>query len=270
MAKSDVYESLGIAMPNEGDDVLEAPGHERREQGGLEAMLQGLGKARGKDDTRKRDEVAVAARAGNVDGLTRALPAWLEPIKKKLIEARKAGATLEDLRKQMLEWHPNTQALAGAFAENVEAGLRGESADETVTAQCNQYKHDEGCDKENRGSVRSSFKKLNEVAAVSDLKEYGIDKVYVDKNILGKSISRMRVTSDNAIAKLTAIFQKPYAISGVYKENGIKRINFYKSFNGKVRYVVFDLNGKHKGKITTYIPRATPTHLKQKGLSDIP
>lgn len=79
----------------------------------------------------------MAARAGNVDGLTRALPAWLEPIKKKLIEARKAGATLEELRKQMLEWHPNTQALAGAFAENVEAGLRGESADETVKAQCN-------------------------------------------------------------------------------------------------------------------------------------
>lgn len=45
-------------------------------------QLQGLGKRRGKDDTRKRDEVAVAARAGNVDGLTRALPAWLEPIKK--------------------------------------------------------------------------------------------------------------------------------------------------------------------------------------------
>lgn len=152
VAKSDVYESLGIAMPNEGDDVLEAPGHEQDTQGGLEAMLQGMSKARGKDDTRKRDEVAVAARSGNADGLTRALPAWLEPIKKKLIEARKAGATLEELREQMLEWHPNTQALAGAFADNVEAGLRGDSADETVTAQGNQYKHDEGCDKGNRAS----------------------------------------------------------------------------------------------------------------------
>ena len=137
VVKSDVYDSLGIAMPTEDDEVLEAPSHEQGAQGGVEAMLQGLGKGRGKDDTSKRDEVAVAARAGNVDGLTRALPAWLEPIKKKLIEARKAGATLEELREQMLEWHPNTQALAGAFAENVEAGLRGESADETVTAQCN-------------------------------------------------------------------------------------------------------------------------------------
>lgn len=170
----------------------------------------------------------------------------------------------------MLEWHPNTQALADAFAENVEAGLRGEGTEESVTAQCNQYKHDEGCDKGKRASVRSSFKKLNEVASVSELKEYGIDKVYVDKNILGKIISRMRVTSDNAISKLNAIFQKPYAKSGVYKENGIKRINYYKAFNKKVRYVVVDLDGKHKGKITTYIPRATPTHLKQKGLSDIP
>lgn len=43
----------------------------------------------------------------------------------------------------MLEWHPNTQALAGAFAENVEAGLRGESADETVTAQCNVEQKDQ-------------------------------------------------------------------------------------------------------------------------------
>ena len=43
----------------------------------------------------------------------------------------------------MLEWHPNTQALAGAFAENVEAGLRGESADETVTSQCNVEQKDQ-------------------------------------------------------------------------------------------------------------------------------
>ncbi len=265
VVKSEVYDSLGIAMPGKGDEVLEAPS--RQEQGGLEALLQGMGKG----DARKRDEVAVAARAQQAtDGLSRALPAWLEPIKKKLIEARKSGATLADLRKQMLEWHPNTQALADAFADNVEAGLRGESAAETLTAQCNQHEHDEGCDRGKRASVRSSFKKLNEVATISDLKEYGIDKVYVDKNILGKIISRMRVTSDNAIAKLNAIFQKPNVMSAVYQENGIKRINFYKAFNGRVRYAVVDLDGKHKGKITTYIPRATPTHLKQKGLSDIP
>lgn len=76
VVKSEVYDSLGISMPGKGDEVLEAP--HQQEQGGLEAMLQGMGKG----DTRKRDEVAVAARAGNVDGLTRALSAWLEPIKK--------------------------------------------------------------------------------------------------------------------------------------------------------------------------------------------
>ena len=62
-------------------------------------------------------------------------------LSKKLIEARKAGATLAELREQMLEWHPNTQALADAFAENVEAGLRG--GEEEVEAAnpygCNQY-----------------------------------------------------------------------------------------------------------------------------------
>ena len=43
---------------------------------------------------------------------------------KKLIEARKAGASFKELRKQMLTWLPDTDALAGAFAENMEAGLR--------------------------------------------------------------------------------------------------------------------------------------------------
>lgn len=41
----------------------------------------------------------------------------------------------------MLEWHPNTQSLADAFAENVESGLRGDT-EEVEAANpygCNQY-----------------------------------------------------------------------------------------------------------------------------------
>ena len=146
VVKSDVYDSLGIAMPSDGDDVLETP---TQQDNGLAGLLQGAGM--GKEEKPERDEVALAARASTrkVDGLTRALPAWLEPIKKKLIEARKAGATLAELREQMLEWHPNTQALADALAENVEAGLRGGEDEEKVEAQCNGFKHDDDCDKPN-------------------------------------------------------------------------------------------------------------------------
>lgn len=231
VAKSDVYESLGIAMPNEGDDVLEAPGHEQDAQGGLEAMLQGLGKARGKDDTRKRDEVAVAARAGNADGLTRALPAWLEPIKKKLIEARKAGATLEELREQMLEWHPNTQALAGAFADNVEAGLRGDeekveaSAGKTDSEDaghkigCNQYEDKPGCI-QSSNTKKNKQKKSNKVGKVNKkaifdvgsfrwLQDLGIKDgfVSVDGNIVREGIPRGRWTANNAARKINESLQ---------------------------------------------------------------
>ena len=52
----------------------------------------------------------------------------------------------------MLEWHPNTQALADAFAENVEAGLRGDDEEEVDAAKrCNQYVH--FC---NKGTTRES------------------------------------------------------------------------------------------------------------------
>lgn len=131
VVKTELYDSLGIAMPGEGDEVLEAP---TRQDNGLAGLLQGAGM--GKEEKPERDDVALAARASTrkVDGLTRALPAWLDPIKKKLIAARKSGATLEQLREQMLEWHPNTQALADAFAENVESGLRGDDEEDLEAA----------------------------------------------------------------------------------------------------------------------------------------
>ena len=43
----------------------------------------------------------------------------------------------------MLTWLPDTDALAGAFAENVEAGLRDEGDEDDVEAskRCNQFVH---------------------------------------------------------------------------------------------------------------------------------
>ena len=128
VVKSEVYDSLGIAMPGDDDEVLEAPSPQ---DGGLAGMLQGFGQ----QEPKSKDEVALAARSrSKQDALPAAMQAWLAPIKKKLIEARKAGASFEELREQMLKWRPDTDALAGAFAENVEAGLRGETEEELEAA----------------------------------------------------------------------------------------------------------------------------------------
>lgn len=194
-------------------------------------------------------------------------------VKKKLIEARRRGASFEELRELLKKSRPDTRALAGAFAANVMAGLRGERSGENEKVEashkkgCNQFKCRPGC---SRGSVRSSFGKLNEVATVNDLNQFGINKVYIDKNIIGKIISKMRVKSKNVIRKLQAVISPPYAKCSPYIENGINRINIYKTVNGQVQYVVIDLSGENKGKITTFIPRATTTHLQKKGLTNIP
>ncbi len=138
VVKSEVYDSLGIAMPSDDDEVLETPS---QQDGGLAGMLQGFGQREPKD----KDEVALAARSrSKQDLLPAAMQAWLAPIKKKLIEARKAGASFEELREQMLKWRPDTDALAGAFSENMEAGLRGD-AEEEVEAAKNKPKHVKGC-----------------------------------------------------------------------------------------------------------------------------
>lgn len=229
VVKTELYDSLGIAMPGEGDEVLEAPS---QQDNGLAGLLQGAGM--GKEEKPERDEVALAARASTrkVDGLTRALPAWLEPIKKKLIEARKAGATLAELREQMLEWHPNTQALADAFAENVEAGLRGD-ADEEVRASagntdsedtgheigCNQYKDKPNCalfadTKKNKPKKSNKVgnvdkKAIFEVGSFPWLQDLGIKDgfVSVDGNIVREGIPRGRWTANNAARKINESLQ---------------------------------------------------------------
>lgn len=227
--KSEVYDSLGIAMPSDDDEVLEAPSPQ---DGGLAGMLQGFGQ----QEPKSKDEVALAARSrSKQDLLPDALQAWLAPIKKKLIDARKAGASFEELREQMLKWRPDTDALAGAFAENVEAGLRGNTEEEVQAASsksiteeehkigCNQYQCQPGCAQS--PSVSSIIKKnkpkksnkvgivdkkaIFEVGSFSWLEKLGIKDgiVSVDGNIVREGITRGRWTVNNAARKINDSLQ---------------------------------------------------------------
>lgn len=164
VVKSEVYDSLGIAMPTEEDEVLSTPDQQQNDLAGLMQQLGGGDEQNQKQKTNSyepkkedKEELAVAARTRSTNKLTQALPAWLAPIKKKLMEARSAGATFDELRSQMLTWRADTDALAAAFAENVEAGLRGEEEEEELEAKkCNQFKH--YC---NKGTTREHKIKKN-------------------------------------------------------------------------------------------------------------
>lgn len=152
--KSDIYDSLGIAMPAEGDEVLQAP---TQEQNALQAALQGQQKA--EPDKGRKDEVALAARAQ--EGEPKGIEGWLAPLKKKLIEAKKNGASFDELKQMMLEAQLNTRALAGAMADNIKSGFFGESETEDTEQEedieafnqwgCNGSGHKLGCRKAKGG-----------------------------------------------------------------------------------------------------------------------
>lgn len=142
--KSEAYEFMGFAQPAEGDDVFEAAS-----DGGEMAGLAGLlakGKGKPQDDTDPEDDPpkpkkkvkpstaddAEPVSAARTDAPTDPAQEWLAPIKQKFLEARKAGASMADLKQMLLTMHPNTKALARAFANNILAGFAGES--EEVTA----------------------------------------------------------------------------------------------------------------------------------------
>ena len=125
--KSDIYDSLGIAMPAEGDEVLQAP---TQEQNALQAALQGQQKA--EPDKGRKDEVALAARAQEEE--PKGIEGWLAPLKKKLLEAKKTGASFEQLKQMMLEARLNTHALAGAMADNIRKGFYGDEGEEELEA----------------------------------------------------------------------------------------------------------------------------------------
>lgn len=133
--KSEVYESLGVTAPEEGEDVFEAPAQDAAHGGmpGMEAMGED---APALPEEENAEEIQTAKK--KID----AAQAWLEPLKKQLREARANGASLAEIREQVRSWKPDTKALAGAFAENIERGLTQEDAEVAKAANpygCNQY-----------------------------------------------------------------------------------------------------------------------------------
>lgn len=64
--------------------------------------------------------------------------------------------------------------------------------------------------------------------------------------------------------KQPRIIGKPYT-----RDEGadkVTRVNIYKKHPTRVSYIVVDLDGPKKGGITTYIPKATATHIKETGI----
>ena len=106
--KSDVYDSLGIAMPGASDEVLE---QQNPPQGGMfPSFLQGNNEA----------ELALAEKAQEEPN---SIQSWLAPLKKKLLEAKRAGASTEELKAMLAEARLNTNALAKTMQENIEDGF---------------------------------------------------------------------------------------------------------------------------------------------------
>lgn len=96
------------------------------------------------EDIRKKlraMKVAEPVRSARTDAPTDPAQEWLAPIKQKFLEARRAGASMADLKQMLLTMHPNTKALAKAFANNILAGFagEGEEVDAANPYGCNQY-----------------------------------------------------------------------------------------------------------------------------------
>lgn len=246
VVKSEVYDSLGIAMPGDDDEVLEAPSQEK---GGLAALMGAMGGEEKPAEEKKpapkpkkqavdedsKDEVALAARTRQRDGLSRALPEWVKPLRETLLEARRKGATFEELLEILKKARPNTEALAAAFAENVEAGLRGEGDVDEIKASshknedaehekgCNQFKCKPGCvqsktmpvlTKKNKTKISNKIgrvdkKAVYDIGMYSWLEDLGLKdgRVFVDGNIIREGISRGRWTAHNAVRKINESLQ---------------------------------------------------------------
>lgn len=147
LKKSEVYEFTGFAQPADGDDVFESA-NVGGDMGGLAGLL-GKGKPEPDNDPDKpkkkapkqESEDVEPVSAAKADAPTDPAQEWLAPIKQKFLAARKNGASMADLKKLLLSMHPNTKALAKAFANNILAGFAGESeeVDAANPYGCNQY-----------------------------------------------------------------------------------------------------------------------------------
>lgn len=105
--KSEVYDSLGIAMPAQGDDVLTTPAQQE-----TSAPMSFFGSAAETALASKTEEKAESG-----------IAAWLAPLRKKLKEAKKNGASMEELRKMLENAKMNTHALSAAMSENIRKGF---------------------------------------------------------------------------------------------------------------------------------------------------
>ena len=154
--KSEAYEYLNLSQPSEGDEVLEAKDPNTQPPGGggfpppAPPPLQNETQ-QADDAVPQKDEVVMSAAARKTQSREDAIKEWLAPIKKNLEAARTAGASLSDLKEQIKTWRPNTRALAGALASNIQDGLLGRTQPnvaqntEDIAAEnpygCNQHAH---------------------------------------------------------------------------------------------------------------------------------
>jgi hypothetical protein len=68
----------------------------------------------------KEAELALAEKAQEEPN---SIQIWLAPLKKKLLEAKRAGASTEELKAMLAEARLNTNALAKTMQENIEDGF---------------------------------------------------------------------------------------------------------------------------------------------------
>lgn len=145
LKKSEVYEFSGFSQPADDDEVFEAAA-EQPQQGGFGAQF-GKEPPPGGDEPQKGQEEPEEAKeeepvsAAKAEVRTDPAQSWLAPLKKELLAARRAGASLADLRKRLVSMRPDTKALARAFANNILAGLsdEGEAVEAANPYGCNQY-----------------------------------------------------------------------------------------------------------------------------------
>ena len=260
--QSEVYESLGVAAPGEGDEVFGGTKDEGRGtklNGGAGDVRSAEGKAAGPSspDARTASGYAEAtplrSSGESVQGAKvkeekkqDAAQVWLEPLRRELQEARKKGSTLADIRAGLAKWRPDTHALADVFAANAEQGFFGvqeeQLSDDVAAANpygCNQY--GEGWAKAHNGlgsrpgkrqkktvgdKIREAFPdERTKITTVPELEDLGVEEgiVYVDRRVAKKLMGgRQRVKAKNLKKKIEMVLTPPYQVGEPYTDETSK------------------------------------------------
>lgn len=291
--KSDIYDSLGIAMPAEGDEVLSTPAPQ---ENALEKAMQGF-----TPDKSRKDETALAARTKEDE--PKGIEGWLAPLKKKLLEAKKTGASFEQLKQMMLEARLNTHALAGAMADNIRKGFYGDEDEEELEAAKNEPKHERGCNQHecqpgctvgNKGQIdnkqgvpgliaddknkrtrasrqvgKIDKKKVYTIGKYPFLEKFGIKNgaVIIDGKGIRKGVINKRWTVNNAQSKIDESLQnRQFVKQEANKNHPTKQVLLIFSEtnkNGKVRYnkIVIDIE---TGRVESMHDIGKSAYLKEK------